>query len=163
MNNETIFYIILCSTAALVYIIVIARFIETSRNSIPEGKAFIKEFSKIIENIYLAHKLHNLKSADVVLNNKVFKVSVERVFEYEGFRYSTIPMYESYLICINDEPVCRKHIIRPEYKTKVFLEFSNKREISEIIDIIKAYNITAKNLLVEDADIKHFERKSFYS
>ena len=163
MNNETILYIILFSIAVVAYMIVIVKGIKASRNSIPEGKAFIKEFSKIIENIYLAHKLHNLKSTDVVLNNKVFKVSVERVFEYEGFKYSTIPMYESYLICINDEPVCRKHIIRPEYKTKVFLEFSDKRKINEIVDILKAYNITAKNILVEDANTKPFERKSFYS
>ena len=72
-----------------------------------------------------------------------------RVAEYKqiGLEYSSIPMYKCFDVYINEELVCRQHIIKELSKDKVWFEFSSQRKRDEIINIIKEADEPAKEFL----------------
>ena len=94
-----------------------------------------------------------------------FNVKVEKETPYIGLEYETIPMYKSYAVYIDDEIVCRAHVIRQLSKDHTFLEFSSKRKSDEVIDIVKKADKVARELNHERV-VKWFSKydsKSFYS
>ena len=83
---------------------------------------------------------------------------------YDGLEWETIPMYYGYGVYINDEIVCRVHIIDANCKKIHFIEFSSKRDRDEVIEIIKEAHKTAKEHN-HDQWTKWFSKydsKSFY-
>jgi hypothetical protein len=71
-----------------------------------------------------------------------------RVAEYKqiGLEYSSIPKYKCYDVYINEELVCREHIIRELSTDKIWFEFSSRRERDEIITIIKEADTPSKEI-----------------
>lgn len=128
------------------WIIGIIKEVRASRRMAPYGKVFKKEFAEIIDNIYKAQNYSKNEHMPVFTNGMKFDI---RVAEYKqiGLEYSTIPMYKYFDIYINEELVCREHIIKEFSKDKVWFEFSSKRKRDEIINIIKEADAPAKEIL----------------
>lgn len=160
-------YIVLILTIAMamVYIISIIKDIKRARRSAPYGKVFKKEFAEIIDNIYRAQKISKNEYISAFVNNVRFKVEVDE-YKPMGLEYSTIPMYKCFGIYINEELVCREHIIKELSKDKVWFEFSSQRERDEIIAIINSANEHAKEI-IQKSNKEMYERlgltsKSFF-
>ena len=117
-----------------------------TRRKAPNGKVFKREFAEIVDNIYRAQNYSKNEHMSVFTNGMKFDI---RVAEYKqiGLEYSSIPMYKCFDVYINEELVCREHIIKELSKDKVWFEFSSKRQRDEIIDIIKEANEPAKEFL----------------
>lgn len=147
------------------WIIGIIKEVRASRRMAPYGKVFKKEFAEIVDNIYKAQNYSKNEHMPVFTNGMKFDI---RVAEYKqiGLEYSTIPMYKYFDIYINEELVCREHIIKEFSKDKVWFEFSSQRKRDEIINIIKEANISAKEFLdkgyKEIQDKLGLTRKSFF-
>ena len=138
--------LILTIIMVIVYIASIIRDIKQSRRMAPYGKVFKKEFAEIIDNIYRAQLYSKNEHMPVFTNGMKFDI---RVAEYKqvGLEYSSIPMYKCFDVYINEELVCRQHIIKELSKDKVWFEFSSQRKRDEIIDIIKEADAPAKEFL----------------
>ena len=102
----------------------------------PYGKVFKKEFAETIVGIHRAQEISKNEHITAFVNYVMFIV---RVDEYKplGLEFSTIPMYRCYDIYINDELVCKEHIIKEWSKDKIWFEFSSQRKIDEIITLVK--------------------------
>ena len=141
--------------SSIIYIIClvisIIKDVRTVRRCAPYGKVFKREFAKIISDIYKAQEISKNEHMPVFTNRITFKI---RVDEYKpvGLEYSTIPMYKCYDIYINDELVCKEHIIRECGKDKIWFEFSRQRERDEIITIIKSAYEYAKEILQKNSE-----------
>lgn len=140
--------------------------IKASRRQAPDGKVFVKDFMEMIDDIETAltdSKKDYLEA--FVSGNFKFKVRVNKEVPYTGLEYETIPMYKSHAIYIDDELVCRVHVIHPYYKDKVFIEFSSRRKIEEVIDIVKRAQKVANEYNHEHAVnwFSKYDSKSFYS
>lgn len=133
-------------TCIICWIIVIIKEVRASRRMAPYGKVFKREFAEIIDNIYRAQLYSKNEHMSVFTNDMKFDI---RVAEYKqiGLEYSTIPMYKCFDIYINEELVCRQHIIKELSKDKVWFEFSSQRKRDEIIDIIKEADEPTKEIL----------------
>ena len=146
------------------FIVVMIKDIKNTRNSIPDGKAFIKKFDNFIYTIQRAQEIGNIESVWTYKNNLTFKVRVERINTPKGFKYT--PVYKGYSVYINDELVCIEHIFHI-WKDKICLDFSDKRNTKEIIDIVNGAYIEAKEIIDKDFDDywkkKHPPEESFYS
>ena len=139
----------LCGITMLILMIIDAKKeIKQWRNQAPNGKDFIKNFSKALLDIRYCQQIYtnkgikdNKQYIDYVpanVNNTLFKVKVLKDNTPEGLEYSTIPRYKSYTVYINDEPVCREHI----FNDKSSFEFTCKRERDEVIQIVmQAYEV----------------------
>ena len=128
------------------WIISIIADIKRERRKAPYGKVFKKEFAEIIDDIFRAQKISNQTHIPVFTNNMLFKIEIDE-YKPSGLEYSTIPMYRCYDIYINGEIVCREHIFKEWGKDKIWFEFSSKREIDEIITLVKAAYEPAKEIL----------------
>lgn len=124
------------------------------RRQAPNGKVFTRKFSDLIYAICRVSEYDKSKSSlETVVNNKTFKVQVLTELMCKSLKYDTIPAYKSYLIYINDELVCREHILSLNYKEKVYFEFSSKRELDEIVEII-----TSAATVAEKINTAHFKK-----
>jgi hypothetical protein len=75
-------------------------------------------------------------------------------------------MYKSYAVYIDDELVCRVHVIHKDCKDKVFyVEFSSRRKRDEVIDIVKKAQKVANEYNHEHAVqwFSKYDSKSFYT
>lgn len=142
-------------------IISVIKDIRAVQRSAPYGKVFKKEFSEIIEDIFKAQKISDQTHIPAFVNNILFKVVVDE-YKPSGLEYSTIPMYKCYDIYINEEIVCREHIIRENCKDKIWFEFSRKRDRDEIITLVKAAYEPAKEILQKN-NKELYERLGFVS
>lgn len=133
-------------TCILCWIIATIKSVRESNRMAPYGKVFKKEFAEIIDNIYRAQLYSKNEHMPVFTNGMKFDI---RVAEYKqvGLEYSSIPMYKCFDIYINEELVCREHILRELSKDKVWFEFSSQRKRDEIINIIKEADEPAKEFL----------------
>lgn len=140
------FFVII--VASVFYIIVTIAEIRKYRRQAPNGKVFTRKFSDLISAICRASEYDKAKSSlETVVNNKTFKVQVLTELTCKSLKYDTIPTYKSYLIYINEELVCREHILSLDYKEeKVYFEFSFKRELNEIVEIITSAAMEAKKI-----------------
>jgi hypothetical protein len=156
MNDVRILVGIFVVVSSIIFIDSIVRDIKRARRQSPYGKVFKKEFAEIIDNIYRAQLISKHTAMNCRDVDGRFMV---RVTEYkpEGLEYSTIPMYRCYDVYINDELVCREHIIRELSKDKIWFEFSSKRERDEIITLVKAAHVCAKECL--ELNSKEFYEK----
>ena len=165
MNDVQIFVGIFVVVSSIIFIESIVRDIKRARRQPPYGKVFKEEFKKIIDDIYRAQ----LVSKHTAINCRdVDGRFMVRVAEYKqiGLEYSSIPMYKCYDVYINEELVCREHIIRELSKDKIWFEFSSKRERDEIITLVKAAHVCAKECLELNSK-EYYEklglvRKSFF-
>jgi hypothetical protein len=142
------------------------RDIKAVRRQAPDGKIFIRDFMEMIDDIETAlidSKKDYLEA--FVSGNFKFKVRVNKEFPYVGLEYETIPMYKSHAIYIDDELVCRVHIIHKYYKDKFFVEFSSRRKREEIIDIVKRAQKVANEYNHENITnwFSKYDSKSFYT
>ena len=136
-----------------------------ARRAAPYGKVFKKEFSEIIDNIYKAQQISKNEHMTAFVNNVMFKVEVDE-YKPMGLEYSSIPMYRCYDVYINEELVCRQHIIKELSKDKIWFEFSSQRKRDEIINIIKEADEPAKEFLKKNNKELYkklgIESKSFF-
>ena len=146
MNDVRIFVGVLVVVSCFIFIASVVRDVKEMRRQPPYGKVFKKDFKQIINDIYRAqlvsqHSAMNCRDVD-----GKFMV---RVAEYkpEGLEYPTIPMYRCYDVYINDELVCKEHVIKEYSRDKVWFEFSGKRERDEIITLVKSAHKPAKECL----------------
>lgn len=132
--------------------------------SVPYGKGFIKKFNEKLYRISQACTRSHSGFILVSAHNKNFKVAVKEDVVPAGLEYSTIPMYTSNSVYIDDEVVCRVHHISHFGKDKVFLEFSSERKYLEVIEIVDIASQVAKSL---NAEYIHSaltkDSKSFYA
>jgi len=144
----------------------ITKDVKAWRRKAPDGKVFVRDFMQMIEDIEtaLTHSKKDNVEATISGNFK-FKVRVSKEVPYVGLEFETIPMYKSHGVYINDELVCRAHIIRGYCKNNIFIEFSSKRKRDEVIDIIKRAQKVANEYIYENAVnwISKYDSKSFYS
>ena len=103
----------------------------------PYGKVFVKEFVEMVDDIHHAIYCCPLSCIDVSLHGYKFRVNVKAEIPYEGLEHEITPVYKSFAIYIDDEVVCRVHKILHSYKDRYFIEFSSKRNRSEVIEIVK--------------------------
>lgn len=164
--NDKLFAIIVFSIVGAFLVSYMIQDIRAARRAAPYGKVFVRDFMEMIDNIETA--LTNSKKDCLeafVTGNFKFKVKVEKETPYIGLEYETIPMYKSYAVYINDEIVCRAHVITKYSKDYTFLEFSSKRKRDEVIDIIKKADNVAREYNHERITnwFSKYDNKSFYS
>lgn len=164
--NDIWFAVILISGVVAFCLYTVITDIKASRRQAPYGKVFIRDFMEMIDDIETALTDTRKEYLEAfVTGNFKFKVRVEKETPYIGLEYETIPMYKSYAVYIDDEIVCRAHVIRQLSKDHTFLEFSSKRKRDEVIDIVKKADKVARELNHERV-VKWFSKydsKSFYS
>lgn len=164
--NDKLFAIVIFSITAVFILSFIINDIKAFRRQAPYGKVFVRDFMEMLDDIETA--LTNSKEEYLeafVSGNFKFNVKVEKETPHIGLEYETIPMYKSYAVYIDDEIVCRAHVIRQLSKDHTFLEFSSKRKSDEVIDIVKKADKVARELNHERV-VKWFGKynsKSFYS
>lgn len=164
--SDKLFAIVVFSILAVFILSFIINDIKAFRRQAPYGKVFIRDFMEMLDDIETA--LTNSKEEYIeafVSGNFKFNVKVEKEIPHIGLEYETIPMYKSYAVYIDDEIVCRAHVIRQLSKDHTFLEFSSKRKRDEVIDIVKKADEVARELNHERV-VKWFgkyDSKSFYS
>ena len=164
--NDKLFVIVVFSITAIFILSFIINDIKAFRRQAPYGKVFVRDFMEMLDDIETA--LTNSKEEYLeafISGNFKFNVKVEKEISHIGLEYETIPMYKSYAVYIDDEIVCRAHVIRQLSKDHTFLEFSSKRKSDEVIDIVKKADKVARELNHERV-VKWFSKydsKSFYS
>ena len=121
----------------------IKRDIKAARNEIPYGKDFKKEFSKVVEDVAHAYGLNNNVAIPCWVNGVMFKVIVKKI-DTNHLNYSQ--MYKCYYISINEELVCKEHIIHNNCKDHIYFEFTDKRDTKEIVEIIREAQKPAKEI-----------------
>lgn len=147
--------VILCGVAFNVSII------KSACNEAPDGRAFVKKFSKKIHLIQKAQKRENLPFIPGVVRERLFKVRILDDNTPEGLEYKTIPRYTSKTVYIDDEPVCRIH----KFREKEYVEISSDRKADEVIYIVeKAFEVAdkAENEFMEKFVAEHFRTKTFF-
>ena len=137
--------------------------IKETNNKAPNGKKFIKKFDEIVDDIHTAQIKSKVQEMWATKNNKTFKVRVEHK-PSDSMDFTT--RYKLNNIYINDELVCKEHILKVYSKDIVTFEFSHKRDIDEIVDIVTIAHKQAKEII--DEYYKEMlniskETKSFYS
>lgn len=140
--------------------------IKEVRRKAPYGKVFVRDFMEMIDDIETATTHSNKKYIEAFITSDFkFKVKVEKELPYTGLEFVTIPMYKSYAVYIDDEIVCRAHIIRQLSKDHTFLEFSSNRKMEEVIDIVKKAHKVAReyNHDIVTKLFNKYDSKSFYS
>ena len=160
MDFLEIFCVILVSTF---WTLAIIKEVKSNRRLAPDGAVFVKEFVNKIEVIESATKHHG-KPSTIEKDSFKFEVSVKADEKLKGLKYDTIPVHTSKCVYINDEPICRIHYIHAHIKDKYYLDFTSKRNLSEILDIIESsYKVCKAS---EDARWKNIldpSNKSFYT
>lgn len=148
---------------SLFFVLITIKEVKEHRRLAPNGKVFVKEFVNKIEVIESATK-HRGKSSTVEKDNFKFEVSIKADEKLKGLEYETIPVHTSKCVYINDEPICRVHYIHAHTKDKYYLDFTCKRNLNEILDIIESSYKVCK--AIEDARWKNIldpSNKSFYT
>lgn len=143
--------------------ILITKNIKDERNSAPNGKTFVKKFYEKLTDIEKALQIAKVPSFDTNIKGYSFKVSVKKDDTPKGLEYETIPVYKSYCVYINNEAVCRAHILHINCKDKIYIEFSSTRKYAEVIDIVNNVHNQAKEILTEN-NKKYFntDKDSFF-
>ena len=144
---------------------VVVKDVRAARRRAPNGKIFIRDFMEMIDDIERA--LTDSKKdyfEAFVSGNFNFKVRVNKEVPYSGLEYETIPMYKSHAIYIDDELVCRVHVIDRNCKKHNFIEFSSRRKRAEVIDIVKKAQKVANEYNHENITnwFSKYDSKSFY-
>ena len=129
--------------------------------SAPYGRYFSKKFNIKLERIARAQRLCDSSQITVVVQDQNFNIVVKDDIVPKGLRYETFPAYTSKSVLINDELVCRAHSISHNFKDHIFLEFSNKRESSEVIKILNTASKKADSLIMKSY-LPDEESKSFF-
>ena len=150
----------------IIYIILFIKQTKRIRNSPPNGKTFIKKFYKIINDIYGAQDIDKCDYINAKIDDKFnFRVNIVRDNTLGPLENINIKVYESFSIYINDEIVCREHILNVlNGKAGIYFEFTRDRDQQEVVDIIKAAHISAIKIINEG--IKKYinpSKNSFYS
>ena len=130
----------------ILYTSYIVKDVKKMRREAPYGKVFKREFANTIDKLHRAYSRSKNEPIHIIVNSKDFKVKAEE-YAPKGLQYSSIPMYKCYDVYINDELVCKEHIIRDDSKDKVWFEFSGNRKRDEIIDIINATKDSVNEIL----------------
>jgi hypothetical protein len=106
-------------------------------NTLPNGKLGIKKLVKKINAIKDVKRFSpDAYPLNITLQDKKFKVEVNKVHGVESFAYKTIPYYSCEEVCINEEPVLRVHHIYTLFKDYSYLDFTENRKLEEISLII---------------------------
>ena len=164
--NDVWYAVIVISVAVVFVLYMILGDIKECRRKAPYGKVFVRDFMEMIDDIETAIIHSNKEYIDTFINgNFKFKVKVKKELPYTGLEFVTIPMYKSYAVYIDDEIVCRAHIIRQLSKDHTFLEFSSNRKMDEVIDIVKKAYKVAREYNHERINnwFSKYDSKSFYS
>ena len=159
----TIYGIACTAFMGIFWTIIIVKEVKSNRRLAPDGKVFVKEFINKIEVIESATKHHG-KPSTVEKDSFKFEVSVKADEKLKGLEYDALPVHTSKCVYINDEPVCRIHTIHASTKSKHYLDFTRKRNLNEILDIIESSYKVCK--VSEDARWKNIldpSNKSFYT
>lgn len=161
MNLDYLIGFLLISGMLIYLIFEIKNFV----NRKPDGSRFIKKFVHKIDVIYDAIENSEESSIAITVNNHIFQVTVKKDNNPKSLSYSSIPMYKSMCVYINEEPVCRIHKVHADLKDKNYLEFSSKRKYIEIIEIVEEAYVSASAIRKEQ--IKTFvgitDSTSFYN
>ena len=139
MTESIYFWYIL--TIGLACIFAGIKIANEARNTMPYGKKAVRKFAEKVDRIYDANRI----SKEKMIPNKSGVFLAVEVVEKDtgkGLEYETIPMHKCKAVYINDEEVVRVHSIHSNCNDHLFLEFTNKRKMSEIIEIVDgAYNM----------------------
>ena len=147
----------------IIFIASIIRDIKLERRRAPDGKVFIKDFSEKLIDIQRALSSSNKDNFVVEKLHHSFNVNVVKDEGPEGLEYNTIPVHKSYCAYINNEPVCRVHVIHVNCRDKYYLDFSRKRPYKEAIEILEAAYNSAKVIRKEYYKDMFKEPTSFYT
>jgi hypothetical protein len=148
---------------SVIWTLVIIKEVKSNRRLAPDGKVFVREFVNKVNIIESATK-HLDKPSTVEKDNFKFEITVKEDERLKGLEYETIPVHTSKCVYINNEPVCRIHRIDVSTKARYYLDFTNKRHLNEIIDIVESSYKACKSY--EDARWKNLldpSNKSFYT
>ena len=151
---------IICFTAMIV------KEVRQSNRQAPYGKVFVRDFMEMVDDIETAILDSKIEYISVVIGGLFeFKVRIDKETPYQGLEYETIPMYRSHAIYIDDELVCRAHVLDIHCKKRAFIEFSSKRKREEVIDILKSAHVVAKEYNRKNISkwFSKYDSKSFYN
>ena len=130
-------------------------------NASPDGKRFKRKFIEKLITIF--EVTQDNEPIELKYNGHTFNIKVLQEPKQVGVEHSTIPMYTSKLLYINDEAVCRIHDVECNLKHHTFLEFTNKRQIDEVIELTQgAYLVAYIKYQAKVASKKWATRPSFY-
>lgn len=157
-------YILLGLFYCIFIVWLIIKDIKDVRNSMPHGKTFTKKFYKKLTDISKAIEIAKVPGLVSKLKGLDFSINVVKDDVPKGLMYETIPAYKSYCVYIDNEAVCRAHILHIEYKDTIYLEFSSKRHYKEIIEIVENVYAQAEEILAEyNKKIFNTDSHSFYN
>ena len=140
--------------------------IRDSRRQAPYGKVFKRDFLEAVDDIVRAMRHNKLEYITAfVSGNYQFKVKAIEEENREGLDYPSLQIYRSHAIYINDELVCRVHLFGRWSNQDIFVEFSSKRNMDEVIDIVNKAHTQAKQYIKEEVSewFGKSDSKSFYS
>ena len=164
--SDTALAIILISIVIFSFLYMLITDIKVARRQAPNGKVFIRDFMEMIDDIETALTDSKKEYLEAFISgNFKFNVRVTKEVPYVGLEYETIPMYKSHAIYIDDELVCRVHVIHKNCKDTTFIEFSSRRKRDEVIDIVKKAQKVANEYNHENITkwFSKYDSKSFYS
>ena len=128
------------------------------------GQGFGRHIYKKVCEIENATSQSNEDSLKFINKNKQFTIQIKKEAA-PGLRYETIPAYFCKNIYINDELVCKIHVLDGLFRKKYSTEFSSKREETEILGLLNIAYKYAKRLNRESWQEfldKQSNLKSFY-
>lgn len=153
------YFCIACAIGVLVLMTILkVKDVKKYRRTPPDGKVFIKTFYDTITDIYLGQTRVKTEYFTSTVNGITFNVNVKKDETPAGLKYETIPLHKSYCAYINNEAVCRVHILQVNCKDKIYLDFSAKRKCTEIVEIIEGALPAAKA-----ANKQYYKDTGFYS
>lgn len=157
------YYYVSVLLVGVYFTLMIIKDIRDHQNELPYGKRAIKKFADKVYRIYDANKI----SKEKMIPNKGGMILAVEVVEKDtgkGLEYETIPMYKCKAVYINDEEVARVHSVHSNMKDHIFLEFTTKRKMKEIEEIVDAAYNMAEPIYQAHHDKMFADRyKSFYT
>lgn len=142
-------YLLMGIFCIVITIVVLVKDIKEARNTAPHGKTFTKKFYEKLVEIHKAGEVTGAPGFISKVKGLSFTVNIVKDEVPKGLEYETIPIYKSYCVYVDNEAVCRAHILQIDFKDKIYLEFSSKRKYAEVIEIVESVYTQAKEALAE--------------
>ncbi len=157
-------YIVFGLLYFIIMVWIIFRNVKDARNSAPNGKTFVKKFYKKLTDIEKALQTARASSFNTNIKGHSFKVAVRKDDGPKNLEYEIIPVYKSYCVYIDDEAVCRAHVLHINCKDKIYIEFSSSRKHAEVIDIVDSVHSQAEEILTNYyKKYFHVDKNSFFN
>ena len=136
------FDFLFCLSALIMGFIIFTIFCGQNSDSRRFGKRMYKKLCTIASAISYSKK----DCLEITSMGEKFFVRVADEKVAPGIKYTTIPVYTCKNVYINDELVCKVHVLTGLFQKSYCTEYSHQREETEIDHLIKCAHKTAKQI-----------------